>query len=603
MFIIGNLYQKGESNMKKKLSAILLAMVFATSAMPITQAAPARADLQTNISVPADIEVKVGSDYVNGPATITTMSVANETASFKAEIDVTDVQDAIKDYKEYALSLGAIHEAELATVTVDGEFEIVIDYSNSVNEPTTTGDIVVPAEIIAKQDLSAFSTVDGKDLTKVFKWKSTDNNETEDKITIVVETVDNLKLETLESDFDNLVLTCDGIKFTEYGTYSIIGEVSGHTTIKSTSRDLATITYTFNQKPDDGDNKYADTHDKITDEISGTVKVNKPQSSDDDTPVSTVTPSKPTHTVTVDLDGHAENIEQKHKYGTELTADDFEIPAREGYKAELYLDKDFTQPVGDKITVDKDITIYVKWLPDGSESVLEADDHFAYVIGYPTKDGSEIVKPENNITREEIATIFYRLLKDDVRDVIFKATNSFDDVAADRWSNKAISTMANGEYIQGYPNGSFKPANAITRAEFVTVAARFFANDTIANSKIADFTDTADHWAAEYIRQAAASNWIDGYADGTFKPEQYITRAEVMKIINNMLNRHVTAEGLIEDAKTWDDNDANAWYYYDVIEATNPHTFERAEGETTETWTAIVENKVIIEKPEYEDAE
>lgn len=579
--------------MKKRLSAILLAMVFVLSAMPITQA---ETEKPYAITVPTDIMVNIGNGYVNGPATIETDDVATDAkAAFKANIGVGIVKVGMQAWKDFAMIDKGVSESDIDNAIVDGYFTIKIDYSNSEN--STTGEIDIPDTIVTKEAMTA-AFEPNEDFKKIFEV--TEVKDENDVITVKVEVVGGgVNYTTLDTYLKDLTLTCEGIKFSDYGNYSILGEVTGETTL-SYDGNLADVAYTFTQKANDGANKYVDPEN--TDKISGTVVVSRPIIREDDTPVSSDT-TKEIHTVTIDLDGYLDNIQVKHKEGTKLTADDFVIPEREGYKAVLYLDEEFTQPLDETIEVEEDFHIYVKWLPDGSIPVLESDDHFAYVIGYPTKDGSEIVKPENNITREEIATIFYRLLKDDVRDVIFSSTNTFDDVAKERWSNKAISTMANGEYITGYPDGSFKPAKAITRAEFVTVAARFFAGDTIENSKIADFTDTADHWAAEYIRRAAASNWIDGYSDGTFKPEKFITRAEVMKIINNMLNRHVAEEGLVENAKRWDDNDPNAWYYYEVIEATNPHNYDRAEGEIYESWTEIVENKVWIEKSEYEDAE
>ena len=115
-------------------------------------------------------------------------------------------------------------------------------------------------------------------------------------------------------------------------------------------------------------------------------------------------------------------------------------------------------------------------------------------------------------------------------------------------------------------------------------------------------TDIDGHWAKANINYAVEQGWINGYEDGTFKPDQTITRAEVMKIVNGILGRHVEESGLVEDTERWDDNSRSAWYYYDVIEATNPHTYERAESETNEKWTAITANKVWEEKPTYEDA-
>ena len=188
-----------------------------------------------------------------------------------------------------------------------------------------------------------------------------------------------------------------------------------------------------------------------------------------------------------------------------------------------------------------------------------------------------------------------------MRDELFATTNQFPDVEDDRGSNKAISTVANGGYVNGYEDGTFKPANPITRAEFVTIATRFYAVDEVYTQDV-NFTDVSGHWAEKYIKYATASGWIDGYEDGTFKPNKYITRAEVMKIINHMLGRAVNEEGLVSDAKRWIDNSPDKWYYYEVIEATNFHSYDKAQGAEFEKWTAILENEILIDKPEYEDA-
>ncbi|WP_410769352.1 MucBP domain-containing protein [Fontibacillus sp. BL9] len=216
---------------------------------------------------------------------------------------------------------------------------------------------------------------------------------------------------------------------------------------------------------------------------------------------------------------------------------------------------------------------------------LEMENHYDYINGYP--DGS--VKPLNNITREEVAAIFYRLLDDESRSEYLKTGNSFSDVGATRWSNKHISTMENAGVITGYPDGTFKPGQYITRAEFAAIASRFDKLDERVNDS---FTDITGHWAEKYIASAANKGWIKGYTDGTFKPNQYITRAEAAAFINSVLNRKVDKDGIHEDAKMWPDNVYGKWYYYDILEATNHHDYSREEESEVEVWEEVLPNRV-----------
>lgn len=208
---------------------------------------------------------------------------------------------------------------------------------------------------------------------------------------------------------------------------------------------------------------------------------------------------------------------------------------------------------------------------------LNGEDHVAYVQGY--EDGT--VRPEGNITRAETATIIYRLLTAERRDEIFTAENSFSDVDADMWFNKAVSSMSAGEYINGYPDSTFKGNNNITRAEFVAIMARFLGGEGKA-----EFTDVPEgHWAKDYVAIAADAGWIAGYEDGTFRPDQPITRAEAMTIMNRVLKRGVDKDSELGSFKAFPDNaDSSAWYYYEVIEAANSHEYS---GERpSEQWTA-----------------
>ncbi|MEK4513369.1 MucBP domain-containing protein [Paenibacillus sp. FSL K6-2524] len=215
---------------------------------------------------------------------------------------------------------------------------------------------------------------------------------------------------------------------------------------------------------------------------------------------------------------------------------------------------------------------------------LEKENHYNYINGYP--DGT--IKPENRISREEVAAIFYRLMDDETRSSYLKNDSSYGDVEGSRWSNKHIATMENAGIITGYPDGTFKPGRQITRAEFAAIASRFDHLDEQENTL---FSDIKDHWAAKYIVSAANKGWIKGYPDGTFKPNQYITRAEAMAFINSVLNRKTRVPGIHEDAKAWPDNNIAKWYYTEVLEATNHHDYSRNE-DGSETWTEVKSDRV-----------
>jgi uncharacterized repeat protein (TIGR02543 family) len=218
-----------------------------------------------------------------------------------------------------------------------------------------------------------------------------------------------------------------------------------------------------------------------------------------------------------------------------------------------------------------------------STPALNRDDHYAYLVGYP--DG--MVHPERNITREEAATIFFRLLTDETRDAYKSARSAYPDVDAARWSNEEISTLSRAGILTGYPDGSFRPAAPMTRAEFTAIAARFDGGNATTGTV---FGDTAGHWAQSYIDRAYALGWVTGYEDGSFRPDRDVTRAEVATLINRALERRVeSAEDLLPDMRVWPDNaDTAAWYYFDMQEASNSHAYERKSDGVGEKWTAIL---------------
>ena len=217
---------------------------------------------------------------------------------------------------------------------------------------------------------------------------------------------------------------------------------------------------------------------------------------------------------------------------------------------------------------------------------LNTTDHFAYIVGY----GNGEVRPQNNITRAEVATIFFRLLTDDVRDENLTKTNRYSDVTRADWYNTAVSTLSSMGIITGYPDGTFRPNAAITRAEFAAIAARFDSNGDKTTAK---FSDIATHWAKDEISIAYNNGWITGYPDGTFGPQRDITRAETMTLVNRVLNRQPeTEDDLLPNMTVWTGNaNPKAWYYLAVQEATNSHYYEFKTNSQYEKWTELRETR------------
>ena len=257
------------------------------------------------------------------------------------------------------------------------------------------------------------------------------------------------------------------------------------------------------------------------------------------------------------------------------------------------IDDDDDRPTGGGTTtipdtqtpLDPGTTIIDQEVPLAGAVGLNDADHFAYVIGY--EDGT--VRPLNNISRAEVATIFFRLMTDDYRQANWSTVNSFTDVKEGDWYNNAISTCARAGALKGRGDGSvFDPNANITRAEFAVIAARFLDSSYVDDGK-GDFADTADHWAAKEIRLAAKAGWVNGNGN-TFNPDAYITRAEVMTIVNRMLDRTPDKDHMLPDMKKWTDNPEDAWYYEAVQEATNEHDYTRDET-AVESWTLVKEHR------------
>ena len=249
-------------------------------------------------------------------------------------------------------------------------------------------------------------------------------------------------------------------------------------------------------------------------------------------------------------------------------------------------------------TQEQDISLTIRIIVQASEhyaqnepsniavpNLLNGTQHFAYLYGYP--DGT--VRPNNNITRAETAAILYRLIKDSIRDQYETANHPYSDIPADAWYQKEVATLTAMDLFKGYPDGTFRPDQPITRAEVAALLARISEREISSEGKT-EFTDIKDHWAEAKIMTIEDLNWIYGYPDGTFLPDQPITRAETVAMFNRVLHRNPQKlSDLLPDMKTWPDNaDPEAWYYLDIQEASNGHTYQRLLG-IREKWIALTD--------------
>ena len=291
------------------------------------------------------------------------------------------------------------------------------------------------------------------------------------------------------------------------------------------------------------------------------------------------------HTLTFDTMGGSKIAPETVRHG--LTVAKPKDPVNGGYIFDgWYTDKTYRTPYNFATPLTQDTTIYAKWflivLPGvtvkKAAPKLNTADHFAYVQGYP--DGT--VKPAGNITRAETAAILFRLMDDASRKTYYSTKSGFRDVASGSWYNTYVATLNNAGVITDSSNGYFRPNEAITRAELAAMLAKFSETTGAANY----FNDvSAKYWAANAIAICAKLGWINGYPDGTFRPDKNVTRAELMAMINRATGRAPkSADAFLPGMKTWSDNTADKWYYLDVQEATNSHSYT-VKG--SETWTAL----------------
>lgn len=226
----------------------------------------------------------------------------------------------------------------------------------------------------------------------------------------------------------------------------------------------------------------------------------------------------------------------------------------------------------------------------GSRPTLNTEDHYSYIIGY--SDGT--LQPYGTITRGEVATIFFRLLTDDTREEYWSQVNDYTDCSSDLWCNNAISTLTNMGIIDGFSDGTFRPYAKITRAQFAKIAVGFF--ETTREDYQGYFTDVdINAWYTEYVEAAARVGLIEGFNDGTFRPNTNITRAQACVIVNRALGRSPDEDRLLDEDEmiTWPDNNPEDWFYADMQEATNSHdyTWVTVSGDKVEKWTEKLEQR------------
>lgn len=611
--------------MFKKLTAVLLsATVAVASALPVFAGSTAGilTDEEANVNVLADITTRATDkgDYVQGPVSVI-VAQRYPKFDFRADLNMSSVREAFttligkyvtdENLGKLGGNFGLTAAETKERLYVTGQMIVKVTYPSSIK---------IPAEFKGATGLYGFGAASG-DMSVYTETASRVEGDlgSNNVLTITVD-IPKVKATVLESDLDkylsDLWLICEGNQTSKPGTYKISGAVAGYTDIVLDVNGDGEIAYAEVSDPDLMIDKiqYNAIQDPATGDpdLSATVIVKVVQSGGTtgggggngggglpSKPEPAPAPEDDEVEIIFSVNGDTVVIPAEKGDGSvTVNLDEIKFEDQEGYVTDgkWYTDPGCTKEISGTQTFTEDTTLYAKHTNVSAPALLNSDDHFAYVIGYP--DGT--VKPENNITREEVATIIYRLFRAEARDTIAATENNFSDVEAERWSNKAISTMAKGEIVNGYEDGTFKPAAPITRAEFATMMARLVGDEVKTVGKY-EFTDISGHWAEANVKKAAGLMWILGYEDGSFKPDKNITRAEAMTIINRVLVRYVNNEGLHADAVKWPDNSADSWYYNAVNEATNTHEFERSEDKINEKWTAILENWVWEEKAEMED--
>lgn len=478
----------------------------------------------------------------------------------------------------YSITAGSLVDGHAATVTISGSKTDAGEYE----------ELLVP-------NVTKIVDAKNKDVTGYYDISYEDGTLTINKRSVT------LTSETASKVYDGTPLTKPEVTVT--GDGFVDGEV---TDIKATGTitDVGTVTNTIEYAATDkfktdnyditkneGTLKVTPVTDKVTVTIKGNTKTVRYNGKEQSVTGFTYTAPEGV-TVTLNAGSKAEaKGTDKGTYYMDLTKGDFIVSSKIYKEFEIIVNDGYLEITRSggyhprpKPTVE---------IEDDDALGLNTTDHFAYIVGY----GNGEVRPQNNITRAEVATIFFRLLTDDVRDENLTKTNRYSDVTRADWYNTAVSTLSSMGIITGYPDGTFRPNAAITRAEFAAITARF---DNDGDKTAAKFSDIATHWAKDEISIAYNNGWITGYPDGTFGPQRDITRAETMTLVNRVLNRQPeTEDDLLPNMTVWTDNaNPNAWYYLAVQEATNSHYYKFKANSKYEKWTELRETRdwTLLEK-------
>ncbi len=538
--------------MKKSILAVLLLTVICMVSLPVSAETvdsylaglnkpPYELPLQTELLVK-----KAGdSTYSGSSLSIEKSSSASwPTFDYQATLRMQSVRDAFTQYlRSVRLSLTLAGKESLLSgvsdLKVRGTFGVAITY------PST---LIVPDAFLESGQMAGFSD----NAKTIFKDTSrnvvTEGGNTTLTIQVAVKSVDGTQdyvtagvlEENLATYLADVTLTAAGVSASDYATFPVVATVTGNISIGED--DAITMQCTSAEK------SASVTIRKKRTESTPTVLPGTP--SDGGNKNVSVTPSAGGNVMTLAPSGTSQTAK--------VDVSKLETPKKEGASFDgWYLDAARTIKAEGVIEVTAETPLYVKWINTEVPAPLKGKEHINYIQGYP----DNTIKPENQITREEAAMIFYRLL----REINADATNSaFVDVHSDRWSAEAIRVMAAEGYITGYPNEEFIPAAGITRAEIVTILSRFSDN---LQAEGASFSDTKGHWAEKAIAHAINCGYVTGYEDGSFRPDAFITRAEAMVILNRVLVRTVNKDATV--TTNWVDNDKDAWYYYDVVAATS----------------------------------
>lgn len=521
-----------------------------------------------NVTVKVTAQAKGDSGSYQDTTASSPLSLANNSNSFsyKVNLDMENVRNTFDN----------LYESTVASINANDP-TLLDKFKNSTVSGKFYVDVVADAGI--KTDASGITytlSQTGNTVSNIFKFNASDvtavsSNSSSTKIRIPFSVVDGMTVQTLKDNaayLNDLSFEVSGVSVTNYGTaLGVTGALSDESKTEFTSDNEVYARINF--KSND-----AAAYVRVARSTSGTGKGSGTSSNIAYSDVS----------VELVVDGQVTGTTKAVKKNNRdiISIKSVKEPYKEGYVFEGWYDNAAFAgaPLTGDIEVKTGNKLYAKFINVRTPDKLDSENHTNYIAAYP--DGT--VRPNRNISREEVASIFYRLLTPEFKATVETNENSFTDVSSDRWSNTAISTMAKAGLVAGVSEGKFDPESPMTRAQFVTLISNFVpADDTLTN--IAGFTDISGHWAEKNIITASNRYWISGYPDKTFRPDAYITRAEAITIVNRVLVRYLDATGNCDGASNWSDNASNAWYYYQIIEATNTHNFTRLNDGYHESWT------------------